>query len=224
MTDAKTRPKRGPSPAKTTETQARICAAALGRFLSDGYEATRLLDVSQDAGVAKGTLYLYFPTKEALFEGVLNDVLGATLARFDLSPPGPDEPTGAFIKRTLLPLVTGPEAPRRLALFRLILFEGARFPTLLASYRRVVMEPMMTVIRRLSARARARGEVRTDALERLPMLMLAPGLVVTVWNHLFADEALPPEEVFTAYIDLIFSRDMAAGEMPHAEGDPPGGS
>ena len=214
MTDAKPRQKRGPSPAKTAETQTRICAAALARFLSDGFEATRMLDVARDAGVAKGTLYLYFPTKEALFEGVLGDVLGESLARFQLSPPAEDEPTGAYLKRVLLPLVAGPEAPQRLALFRLILFEGARFPGLLASYRRVVMTPMMTVIRRLSARAQARGEVRTDALDRLPMLMMAPGLVVTVWNHLFDDEALQAEDVFSAYIDLLF--DETAPQRPGA--------
>ena len=205
MTDPRPRPKRGPSPAKTAETQNRICAAALARFLSDGFEATRMLDVARDAGVAKGTLYLYFPTKEALFEGVLSDILGESLARFQFSPPGEDEPTGAFIKRAFLPLVTGPKAPERLALFRLILFEGSRFPGLLASYRKVVMEPMMSVIRRLSARAQARGEIRTDALDRLPMLMMAPGLVVTVWNHLFEQEALEPKSVFEAYFDLVFS-------------------
>lgn len=64
-------------------------------------------------------------------------------------------------------------------------------------------------IRRLSARAQARGKIRTDAPDRLPMLMMAPGLVVTVWNHLFADEALQAEDVFSTHIDLVFG-DTAA--------------
>jgi len=197
---------RGPSPAKTAETQARICTAALNRFLSDGFERTRMLDVARDAGVAKGTLYLYFPTKEALFEGVLTQLLGETVARLEFSAPDPDESTGVFLKRSLAPLLTDDKVALRLSLFRLIIFEGARFPEVLSAYRRVVMEPILKTARRLSQRARARGELDTDALERLPMLLLAPGLVVTVWNQLFPDEQLAPQEVFHAYFDLIFGR------------------
>jgi hypothetical protein len=36
------------------------------------------------------------------------------------------------------------------------------------------------------------------------MLLVAPGLVVTVWNHLFPDEVLAPEDVSRAHFDLIF--------------------
>ena len=195
---------RGPSPAKTAETQARICASALNRFLTEGFERTRMLDVARDAGLAKGTLYLYFPTKEALFEGVLTQLLGDTVARLQLSPPDPGEATNAFLKRALAPLLTDDKVSLRLSLFRLIIFEGARFPELLNAYRRVVMDPMLAIARRLSQRARSRGEIDTDALERVPMLLLSPGLVVTVWNQLFPDEKLEPESVFHAHLDLIF--------------------
>lgn len=201
------RSSRGPSPAKTAETQARICAAALDRFLAVGFEGTRMLDVARDAGVAKGTLYLYFDTKEALFEGVLTQLLGETVARMHLQQPAADEPTSAFLIRALTPLLTDAKAPLRLALFRLILFEGARFPALLASYRRVVMDPLLATVRTLSVRARERGELRSDALERLPMLLLAPGLVVTVWNHLFPAEALVPKDVFAGHFALVFGSD-----------------
>jgi AcrR family transcriptional regulator len=204
---------RGPSPAKTAETEARICASALNRFLADGFERTRMLDVARDAGVAKGTLYLYFPTKEALFAGVLSDLLGDTVARLEFSPPGPDEATGDFLRRALTPLFSDDRMPLRLSVFRLIIFEGARFPELLAAYRRVVMEPMLMTARRLSQRARARGEIGTDALERVPMLLLAPGLIVTVWNQLFPAESLAPDLVFAAHFDLIFGPG-AAGKAP----------
>jgi AcrR family transcriptional regulator len=202
---------RGPSPAKTAETHGRICAAALNRFLSEGFERTRMLDVARDAGLAKGTVYLYFPTKEALFEGVLTQLLGETVARLEVSPPGPEEATGAFLKRALAPLLGDDKIQLRLSLFRLIIFEGGRFPELLAAYRRVVMEPMLAIARRLSQRARARGEIETDALVRLPMLLLAPGLVLTIWNQLFPTEKLDPESVFHAHFDLIFGPGGTAG-------------
>ena len=63
---------RGPSPDKTARTRRAIAVAALDTFLERGFSATRMIDVAQRAGVAKGTLYLYFTDKEALFEGVLD--------------------------------------------------------------------------------------------------------------------------------------------------------
>lgn len=204
---------RGPSPQKTAETQARIVEAALTRFLSDGFERTRMLDVARDAGLAKGTLYLYFPTKEALFEGVVSLMLGGAIQRLEVEPPGPEEPTREFVGRALMPLVTDEQAELRQALFRLILTEGQRFPEVLAAYRKVALDPILAAARRIGARARARGEIGSDALERLPMLLLAPGLLVSVWNGMFPDEALAPPDVFESYLDLLFG---TAGTAPDA--------
>lgn len=172
--------------------------------MPEGFERTRMLDVARDAGLAKGTLYLYVPTKEALFEGVLTQLLGDTVARLELSPPDPGEATSAFLKRALAPMLTDDKVS-----LRLLIFEGARFPELLNADHRVVMDPILATARRLSQRARSRGEIDTDALEHVPMLLLSPGLVVTVWNQLFPDERLDPESVFHAHLDLIFGPDEA---------------
>ena len=206
MTTTEPRRRRGPSPQKTAETQTRIIEAALARFLSDGFERTRMLDVARDAGLAKGTLYLYFPTKEALFEGVVSLMLGGAVQRLGVEPPSPQEPTRDFVRRALMPLVTDEQAELRQALFRLILSEGQRFPEMLAAYRKVALDPVLAAARRIGARARVRGELHTDALERIPMLLLAPGLLVSIWNHMFADEALDPPNVFESYFDLLFGK------------------
>jgi AcrR family transcriptional regulator len=207
MVDGATRRGRGPSPQKTAETQARICEAALARFLSEGFERTRMLDVARDAGLAKGTLYLYFPTKEALFEGVVSQMLGGAVEKFELEPPREDEPTIDFVLRAMMPLVTDEQAELRQALFRLILSEGRRFPEVLAAYRKVALDPILAAARRIGARARSRGEIRSDALERLPVLLLAPGVLVTMWNNMMPDEALNPQDLFRSYLELVFARD-----------------
>jgi hypothetical protein len=49
------------------------------------------------------------------------------------------------------------------------------------------------------------GELRTDALVRFPQLLAAPGVLVTLWNGLFAaDGPLDGEAVFEAYLDMVF--------------------
>lgn len=220
MAEVAARRGRGPSPQKTAETQARICEAALRRFLSDGFERTRMLDVAQDAGLAKGTLYLYFPTKEALFEGVVTQMLGGAVERFDLEPPREDEPTLDFVLRAMMPLVTDEQAVLRQALFRLILSEGQRFPEVLAAYRKVALDPVLAAARRIGARARSRGEIHSDALERLPMLLLAPGVLVTMWNHMFPDEELEPSDLFKSYLGLLFGDALSESKLGRNEAVP----
>ena len=71
-------PRRAPG-----ERQEAILAAALDVFSEHGFAAARLDDIATRAGVAKGTLYLYFPDKETLFEQMLTSVA---------APPSPSWP------------------------------------------------------------------------------------------------------------------------------------
>lgn len=196
---------RGPSPDKTARTRRAIVVAALDMFLERGFSETRMIDVAKRAGVAKGTLYIYFTDKEALFEGVLRDVIAAPISSVRATAPEPDESVRAFLARAALPLMRDMEGSRRAAVVRLIVAEGARFPALAEMYRRVALEPIIDLVRHLAQRAIARGEIVSDAFLRFPMLLFAPGLMATVWNGLYGSrEPLDTGAVFEAYIDLIF--------------------
>jgi len=58
-----------------------LTAAALALFVEKGFAATRLEDVAALAGVSKGTLYLYFDSKEALFKAVIQEGMVPVLER-----------------------------------------------------------------------------------------------------------------------------------------------
>ena len=196
---------RGPSLSKTAETKKAVLVAGLDLFLQNGFMNTRMSDVAKNAGLAKGTLYLYFESKEALFEGVLIDALREPLADSLLVTHDSNESVKSLVLRTFAPILRDFEKSRRAEIIRLVLAEGSRFPALAQTYRRVVLEPMMNSVRLLAQRARSRGELRTDALEKFPLLFVAPGLVATVWNGLFnAEDAIDSGAVFEAFIDAIF--------------------
>src|SRR4051812_25743549 len=59
--------------------RAAILAAALDEFTARGYEGARLDDVARRAGVAKGTIYLYFADKEALFQELVRSMVSPVL-------------------------------------------------------------------------------------------------------------------------------------------------
>ena len=115
---------RGPSPHKTAQTRHAIVSAALETFLERGFSGTRMIDVAQRAGVAKGTLYLYFADKQALFEGVLGEVIAAPIAGVRVVAPGEGESVRAFLLRAVVPVLRTMESSRRAAVLRLVITEG----------------------------------------------------------------------------------------------------
>src|SRR5690349_24617191 len=54
--------------------------AALELFVEKGFAATRSEEVAARAGVAKGTLYLYYPSKEDLLKAVVRENLSAIIS------------------------------------------------------------------------------------------------------------------------------------------------
>lgn len=196
---------RGPSPGRTGRTRQAILDAALDVFLAQGYAATRMADVAARAGVAKGTLYLHFADKAALFEGVLRAALAAPLAGLAAAAPAPGEAVRDVLLRALSPLLRELEGSRRAAVVRLVVAEAGRFPEVAALYRRIVIEPGLRAIGALAARAAASGELRGEALLRHPQLLVAPVIVSVLWNGLFADgDPMDAEAAFAAQLDLLF--------------------
>jgi AcrR family transcriptional regulator len=84
VSQSTTTSKRKPRPRWKRRKDARhgeIVAAALELFVEGGYEATKLADVARRAGVTKGTLYLYFDSKEALFKAVVRETIVPVIAQ-----------------------------------------------------------------------------------------------------------------------------------------------
>src|SRR6266568_3246087 len=58
-----------------------IISAALEVFADRGFAATKLEDVARRAGVTKGTIYLYFENKEALFKALIRETIVQVIAQ-----------------------------------------------------------------------------------------------------------------------------------------------
>ena len=193
-----------PREARQSERRAAILAAALEEFSASGFQATRLDDVARRAGVAKGTIYLYFRDKESLFQELVRTMLGPLVEAIGGAAMA-DLPARAIAEGIADLFVREIFGTRRKDVIRLIITEGARFPKLAEFYYHEVIERVLTVMRTLLTRAVARGELPHDALARFPQLLVAPALVAIVWNGLFDRFApLDVRELMRAHIALIF--------------------
>jgi len=189
-----------------------ILSAALDEFSARGFATARLDDVARRAGVAKGTIYIHFRDKEALFQELIRTELSPFVGTIE-AVLKTDIPSRAIAEQIVELFVTQVYGTRRRDVIRLIVTEGARFPALAEFYYGEVLSRVMNGVRAFMRRAVARGEVRGDALIRFPQLMGAPAVVAILWSGLFERfEPLDVKAFMLAQLDLVFGS--------HAEDQP----
>lgn len=181
-----------------------IRAAALDVFATKGFAAARLDDVARAAGIAKGTIYLYFRSKEDLFEAIVKNTIGASLAYVETAVAASPAPASLKLRLIGRAIAAALEDPDRRRVVHLILSEGARFPALAEFYHREIIARGMRLVRAVVAEGRASGEFLSDEPARFPQLIIAPALVAVVWGAVFARiEPLDVPAMIEAHFDLL---------------------
>jgi AcrR family transcriptional regulator len=187
-----------------------IIAAALDEFSARGFAATRLDDVARRAGVAKGTIYLYFRDKESLFQELVRAMVSPLVGAITTAPLQ-DLPIRAVVEMIADVFVNEIFGTRRKDVLRLIMAEGPRFPKLAEFYYREVIARVLPILRARLTLATERGELPNDALARFPQLLVAPALMAIIWSGLFERfEQLDVRALMRAHLDLLFGERSAA--------------
>src|SRR4051795_3882280 len=114
---------------RAAERRQAIMDSALDEFIARGFSAARLDDAANRAGVAKGTIYLHFEDKEALFQELIRSAVAPVIARLG-APPPPGRSAREIFEGFAQTLAHEVVATRRGDLLRLFLTEGSRFPAL----------------------------------------------------------------------------------------------
>ena len=191
---------------RAAERRDAILAAALDEFAAQGFAAARLDDVAKRAGVAKGTIYLYFADKETLFQELIRTHLSPVVGGV-IHASHAELPLKLFAEQLVEVFVRDVLGTRRKDVIRLMITEGQRFPKLAEFYYREVIARVMEAVRALLRRAHERGELKDDALVRHPQLLAAPGIMSIVWSGLFERfEALDVRSLMRAHFEILFGK------------------
>lgn len=183
-----------------------ILEAAFEEFTVNGYAATRVEDVAARLGVTKGTVYLYFPTKDVLFEEMFRHM--STPFAHLLASVGTLEGSAADRLRALLLLAYKKIADDRKTreLLRLSLSEGTRFPDIVDRHHDEFIAPLIAAVRRLVEEGVASGEFREGAATRFPDVVASSILHVAVWRLMFADrKPIDGPAFIEAHFDLALN-------------------
>ena len=181
-----------------------ILDAALTVFAERGYEAARLDDMAARAGVAKGTLYLYFKDKEALFEALVRGAVSPMLGQVGEATLAPNMKASDILELFFAIFQKEVLGMQRKLLLRLIISEGPRFPALAEFYFREVVSQGLKLMQAVARRGVASGEFASDAAVRFPQLIVAPLLMSVIWDSMFAKiEPLDVQGLLRAHRELL---------------------
>ena len=192
---------------------AELAAAALALFVEKGFAATRLDDVAARAGVSKGTLYLYFDSKEALFRAVIEESVLPLIDACELKV----EALGADPERLLRELlVEWWESFGSTPLggtCKLMISEAGNFPEVAAYFNDVVIGRWTALLYRVIESGMEQGVFRRGNPEALRQMVFYPLLMRSVWLHSMAGcvaGRAAPDTYFDTYFDVIFRGLLAA--------------
>lgn len=197
-----------------------LLAAALELFAAKGYAATRLDDVASRAGVSKGTLYLYFDSKEALFKAVVRSGIVRAIeegeALVEQFKGSASELLRVFVRGWWERIGSTSFS----GIPKLMLSEARNFPELAEFYYQEVIQRGEMVFRRALERGIESGEFRRVDVGYAVQVLLSPIVMLSVWRHsLGYCERAPsdPLHYLEAYLDLALGglRAAALPEVAH---------
>ena len=162
-----------------------VLDAALELFVEKGFAKTRVDDVARRAGLSKGAVYLYFPSKEALLEGLVRRAV-VPIANNALSFIEGYEGDPRLIVTMVLKMLAGRLSdPKVLAIPRVIFREVPAFPELAAMYRREVLDRIIPVVERLIRRGIEQGYLRSVDPELTIRSIIGPMMLHVVMAEIF---------------------------------------
>lgn len=185
-----------------------LLEAALDLFVEKGYAATRSEEVAKRAGVSKGTLYLYYPSKEELFKAVVRQSLTPIIAAGSDIVAGFTGHTPELLVRLMVTWWTSVGATRASGIFKLMLAEACNFPDLTRFYLDEVVIPSRQLLARALQRGIDRGEFRALNVDEVAHALIAPVQYLVLHHHSvgacgFHEVDLSPRRFMITQIDLL---------------------
>jgi AcrR family transcriptional regulator len=157
--------------------------AALALFVEKGFAATRIEEVALRAGVSKGTLYLYYPSKEELLKAVISHYLSDRIAEGAEQAAQFEGSAGDLLRSMLVDwwghLYDSPAS----GVFKLVITEVRNFPEIGDFYARQVVEPAHQLISSIVRQGMARGEFRTVDVDHAVHSLVLPLVMICLHRH-----------------------------------------
>lgn len=160
-----------------------LLAAALSLFVEKGFAATTVEAVAARAGVSKGTLFLYFPSKVELFQAVVRENIVGRLSEWAQTIERHEGPQAPLLRELMHQWWQRIGMTEASGITKLVMSEAGQFPDIARFYQTEVIEPGQALMRQILRRGVASGEFRDLDLEHTLHGLFAPMLFLVMWKH-----------------------------------------
>jgi len=164
-----------------------IIGAALAVFVEKGFADAKLDDIAHRAGISKGTLYLYFETKEELFRAVARSAVASHLEAIENTAEafnGPFAELAPMLLSRAAVMMSGAQLP---AMARMVIGESRRFPDLARVWHNDVVAHVIRMVSGIVARGQARGEVMPGDPRLHAFSLVGPLVMAMLFREVFGD-------------------------------------
>jgi AcrR family transcriptional regulator len=192
-----------------------IVEAALEVFAEKGFAAAKLDDIARRAGISKGSLYLYFETKEEIFRAVARAAVASHLAPVESSAEASDGPFPDLASKLLsraAGMMSGGRVP---ALARMVIGESRNLPDLARIWHDDVVAGVIRTVAGIIARAQARGEVVPGDPRLHVFSLMGPMVMAMLFREVFGGVGANPPDL-QALADQHASTALRGMLMPTA--------
>lgn len=189
--------------------------AALELFVEKGFAAARIEEVALRAGVSKGTLYLYYPSKEDLLKAVIEQRLSTEIAAVAAQAERFEGPTPELLRELLTSWWQRMYEGAASGVFKIIVTEVRAFPEIADFHRRAVVEPGQRLIGGLLERGMARGEFRRVDVGCAVHSIVLPMVMLCIHKHSIGacipQHALDGKAFIRQHVELVLAGLRPAG-------------
>jgi AcrR family transcriptional regulator len=194
-----------------------LLEAALSLFVEKGFAATRSEEVAQRAGVSKGTLYLYYPSKEELFKAVVRQSLSSLIAEGQELASSFEGSTGDLLVALMHTWWERVGDTPAAGIHKIILSEVRNFPELAQFYADEVIVPADRLFSGAVERGIARGEFRPLPVHEVAHALMAPMIFLALHRHSvgacsITGGDIDPASVLRTHLELVL-RGLEVREM-----------
>ena len=182
--------------------------AALDLFVEKGFSATRVEEVAVRAGVSKGTLFLYFQSKEDLFKAVVRENIANKFPTWQEELITFEGTSAELLRYALFSWWERIGNTRASGITKLVMSEAQNFPEIAEFYQEEVIKPGNAMIRRILERGLESGEFRDIDLEQAVHIIVAPMIFLMMWKHSMgacaaSAKIVDPEQFIHMQVDVL---------------------
>src|ERR1700761_5138861 len=192
-----------------------ILDAALAVFAEKGFAAARMEDIAERAGVTKGTIYLYFENKEAVFKALVREAISARIGEVLQNIRGYEGSSADLLRMALTMLSNFAFTSDRVVLPKIVVAEAGNFPELARFYREEVINNGLGTLGSVIERGIARGEFRKFDPQHVVRVIIGPVLLAIFWRTTFAQFDETPYDyqgLIQTHLDILLRGLAADGE------------